>query len=129
MNENIIQIGGIPFSKFIRKNKSQSFAKLSSKKLSKKLSKRISKRKSKRKSKRRTLSKRKSKRNLTKSFITVASHSTYINKNCNCFLVTKSKSPEGLGYCSKCIPTNIIMKGKNGKLWENKNKKWIQLIL
>jgi len=50
------------------------------------------------------------------------------NNKCNCnkdlTFDKKSKSPDGLGYCSKCIPINIIMKGKDGNLWENKKNGW-----
>ena len=39
-------------------------------------------------------------------------------------------SPKGLGYCAHCTPLNVIMKGKDGKLWENKKfskgKRWVK---
>ena len=120
--KKLIHIGGIPFSRFLKKKK----------KSLRKKSKRISNKKSKR------ISNKKSKKILTKHF--------FINKNkkyCKCNNKNKNNrssdaknknSPEGLGYCSNCIPTKIIMKGKDGNLWENKNpkgqkKKWIQLKL
>ena len=40
-----------------------------------------------------------------------------LNK-CKCSLDKNSPSPEGLGFCALCSPLNIMMKGKNGKLWE-----------
>ena len=40
-----------------------------------------------------------------------------LNK-CKCNLNKNSPSPEGLGFCAVCSPLNIMMKGKNGKLWE-----------
>ena len=53
-------------------------------------------------------------------------------KNMNKCICNKKKtykknkdSPEGLGYCSSCTPNNIVMKGKDGNLWENINKKWV----
>ena len=40
-------------------------------------------------------------------------------------------SPKGLGYCAHCIPLNVIMKGNDGKLWENhkysKGKRWVKV--
>ena len=40
-------------------------------------------------------------------------------------------SPKGLGYCAHCTPLNVIMKGKDGKLWENqkysKGKRWVKV--
>ena len=39
-------------------------------------------------------------------------------------------SPKGLGYCAHCTTLNVIMKGKDGKLWENKKfskgKRWVK---
>jgi hypothetical protein len=38
-------------------------------------------------------------------------------------------SPQGMGYCAVCTPLNVVIKGKDGNLWENKKldnsvKKW-----
>jgi len=57
-----------------------------------------------------------------------------LNK-CKCSLNKNSPSPEGLGFCALCSPLNIMMKGKNGKLWEivesssksNLSKYWKQI--
>ena len=43
----------------------------------------------------------------------------------------KEPSPKGLGYCARCTPLNITMKGKDGNLWENKKyskgKRWVRV--
>jgi len=44
-----------------------------------------------------------------------------LNK-CKCSLNKNSPSPEGLGFCALCSPLNIMIKGKNGKLWEIASK-------
>ena len=100
--ESYEQLGGKPFSFFLRKRKKQN---------TKKLSKKI-------KQKTKKLSKK----------------SKIIKCKCNHNKQIKSKddlSPESLGYCSYCVPTNVIMKGNDGDLWENKKiktkKKWIKL--
>ena len=40
-------------------------------------------------------------------------------------------SPKGLGYCAHCTPLNVIIKGKDGDLWQNKKysrgKRWVKL--
>mgnify|MGYP001266448124 FL=1 len=56
-------------------------------------------------------------------------------KTCDCScegkFTGKESSPLGLGFCEKCQPLNVIMRGKNGKLWKiekiGKTKKWIQI--
>ena len=52
-----------------------------------------------------------------------------LNK-CSCKIINDN-SPNGLGFCEKCTPLNIIMRGKDNKLWEikksGKTKKWIKL--
>tara|TARA_B100000035_G_C20809837_1_gene469381 strand:- start:192 stop:587 length:396 start_codon:yes stop_codon:yes gene_type:complete len=53
------------------------------------------------------------------------------NKMCKCSLNKISQSPEGLGFCAKCNKLEVVIKGKNNKLWENKlidNKNtWVQI--
>ena len=113
--DSFIQMGGIPFSN-LKKNKISRKRKRTKRKI--KRTKRKIKRTKKKKINRRYLRK---KRNL-----------------CICdpkgekIYKIISNSPEGLGYCSHCIPINVVMKGKDGNLWENKkfkgqNKKWIKL--
>ena len=52
-----------------------------------------------------------------------------LNK-CSCKIINDN-SPNGLGFCEKCTPLNIIMRGKDGKLWKivksGKTKKWIKV--
>ena len=42
----------------------------------------------------------------------------------------KEPSPKGLGYCARCTPLNIVMRGNDGNLWENKKfskgKRWVK---
>ena len=50
-------------------------------------------------------------------------------KRCKCGTHTytgKENTPRGLGKCEECIPLNVIMKGKDGFLYENKNYHWIK---
>ena len=42
------------------------------------------------------------------------------NKGVKAYFTGKEPSPKGLGYCARCTPLNITMKGKDGNLWENK---------
>ena len=42
---------------------------------------------------------------------------------CKCKINKKSPTPEGLGFCPKCSPLNIMMRGKDKKLYEIKVKK------
>jgi hypothetical protein len=43
----------------------------------------------------------------------------------------KEPSPKGLGYCARCTPLNVTMKGTDGNLWENKKysngKRWVRV--
>ena len=51
------------------------------------------------------------------------------NKKCKCgshTYTSKEITPRGLGKCEECIPLNVIMKGKDGHLYENKNHQWIK---
>ena len=49
-----------------------------------------------------------------------------LNK-CSCKIIN-DKSPDGLGFCANCTPLNIIMRGKDKKLWRLEqmwgDKKW-----
>ena len=55
------------------------------------------------------------------------------NKVCLCskkhFHSGEELSPQGMGHCAVCTPLNVVIKGKDGNLWENKKyghgvKKW-----
>ena len=43
----------------------------------------------------------------------------------------KEPSPKGLGKCAHCIPLNVVLKGKDGNMWENKKyskgKRWVRI--
>jgi hypothetical protein len=45
------------------------------------------------------------------------------SKKCNCKINKNSSTPEGLGFCPKCSPLNIMMRGKDKELYEIKVKK------
>jgi len=50
-------------------------------------------------------------------------------KKCKCGthkFTGNETTPRGLGKCEECIPLNVIMKGKDGHLYENKNYQWIK---
>lgn len=36
-------------------------------------------------------------------------------------------TPRGLGKCEECIPLNVVMKGKDGKLYENRKGGWYKV--
>ena len=52
-------------------------------------------------------------------------------KGVKAYYTGKEPSPKGFGYCARCTPLNVVMKGKNGQLWENKKfskgKRWVQI--
>ena len=61
-----------------------------------------------------------------------SSISRRITKNkCKCNFTGNEDSPKGLGFCEKCTPLNIIMRGNDGNLWKieqlGKTKKWIKV--
>jgi len=39
----------------------------------------------------------------------------------------KEETPRGLGKCDECIPLNVVLKGKDGKLYENRKEGWHKL--
>tara|TARA_B100001094_G_C18139565_1_gene777057 strand:+ start:853 stop:1326 length:474 start_codon:yes stop_codon:yes gene_type:complete len=86
--------------------------------------------------KKKRISKRKSLRKSNRSrTLTLPSMSSEKTLRCKCDKNKKIKgtepSPKGLGYCAHCTPLNVIMKGKDGKLWENKKyskgKRWVKV--
>jgi len=51
-------------------------------------------------------------------------------KKCSCgthVYTGKEVTPKGIGKCGECIPLNVVMKGKDGKLYENTNEGWIKI--
>ena len=71
------------------------------------------------------------KRNKTQRRLKKKQNKKTYKKKCKCKINKLSMSPEGLGFCSKCNNIEVIIKGKNNKLWENKlinnRKKWVQI--
>ena len=47
------------------------------------------------------------------------------------YFTGKEPSPKGMGYCARCTPLNIMMKGVDGNLWEikkySKGKRWVRV--
>ena len=43
------------------------------------------------------------------------------DKSKKAYYTGEEPSPKGLGYCARCTPLNVMMKGKDGNLWENKS--------
>tara|TARA_Y100001970_G_C13916542_1_gene691287 strand:- start:438 stop:686 length:249 start_codon:yes stop_codon:yes gene_type:complete len=47
------------------------------------------------------------------------------------YFTGKEPSPKGMGYCARCTPLNIMMKGADGNLWEikkySKGKRWVRV--
>jgi len=96
--------GGIPFSALQQGGKKN--IRRRSKKTRRSPSRRISRR-----------TKRKSNRKKTNK-----------NKKCTCGSHTYTggeNTPRGFGNCEECIPLNVVLKGKDGKLYENKNNHWV----
>jgi hypothetical protein len=49
-------------------------------------------------------------------------------KKCSCgshTYTSNENTPRGAGNCEECIPLNVVLKGKDGKLYENKNNHWV----
>ena len=82
----------------------------------KRTKKRTTKRTMKRTNKRKT--KRTNKRTNKKSRI------QSLKTKCKCPKSMNKDSPDGLGLCAKCSPEGIVMKGKDGNLWESKGDHW-----
>ena len=53
------------------------------------------------------------------------------DKSKKAYYTGEEPSPKGLGYCARCTPLNVMMKGKDGNLWENKKyskgKRWVRV--
>ena len=51
-------------------------------------------------------------------------------KTCQCGSNTytgQEDSPRGIGKCEECIPLNVMVKGKDGTLYENKKEGWVKV--
>ena len=44
---------------------------------------------------------------------------------CKCKINKQQNTPDGLGFCAQCSPLNIMMRGKDKKLYEIKENKEI----
>ena len=106
--------GGIPFSALQKNNKNirrRSKKTRRSPPRKRRVTKRIPRR-TKRKSNRKKTIKNKNNKN---NKCTCGSHTYTGNEN----------TPRGFGNCEECVPLNVVLKGKDGKLYENKNNQWI----
>ena len=107
-NQFFHQVGGISFSKFFKRKRKKRKTKKTMKK----------RRKNIRRTNRRRTNRRKTNRRRTNS----------IRKNTIKRTIKKNKkNPEGLGYNSKDIPYNVVMRGVDDNLWENKKMGWVKL--
>ena len=52
------------------------------------------------------------------------------DKKCKCGshkYTGHEETPRGLGKCEECLPLNVVLKGKDGKLYENRKEGWHKL--
>ena len=52
------------------------------------------------------------------------------DKKCKCGshkYTGNEETPRGLGKCEECLPLNVVLKGKDGKLYENRKGGWFKL--
>ena len=101
--------GGIPFSAMRKKSRK--------KKRSTKKSRRL-RRKKKPPSEKRKRKHRKTKQIKTKTKTCECGSNTYTGQE---------ETPRGLGRCEECIPLNVMIKGKDGNLYENKKEGWVKV--
>ena len=114
--------GAIPFEELAkaqrqnrknRKNRKNSKNRKSSRKRGR-TNRRTNRYKKKRKSRKKTVNKR----SLLK----------FKNKcKCNVTQGDNMNNPNALGYCSNCIPEGVMIKGKDGKIYRNKQREWIKI--
>ena len=55
---------------------------------------------------------------------------TKSDKKCKCGshkYTGNEETPRGLGKCEECLPLNVVLKGKDGKLYENRKEGWFKL--
>ena len=74
------------------------------------------------------ISRRTRKKRRTKTRKIRRTHKEKSMKKCQCKINKNLDSPEGLGFCPKCQPLNVIMRGKDNNLWKieknNNLNKW-----
>ena len=125
--------GAIPFSSFLG-GKKRSLNKRSNHKRSKRSNSRKKENTQKRKRTERRVAKRTGRRtNKRTNKRTTKRTNKRTNKKsriqplktkCKCPKSKNNASPDGLGLCAKCSPEGIVMKGKDGNLWESKGDHW-----
>ena len=49
------------------------------------------------------------------------------DSRCNVTDGNNMNNPNALGYCSNCVPEGVMIKGKDGQIYRNKNKEWIKI--
>ena len=103
-----------------RRNNKRTNNKRSTKRTKRRTNQRTNKRTKKRTTKRtmKRTNKRTTKRTNKKSRI------QSLKTKCKCPKSMNKDSPDGLGLCAKCSPEGIVMKGKDGNLWESKGDHW-----
>ena len=110
--------GAIPFSALEDKKKSKK----------KKTNKRSP---SKKRNRKRSISPSRMRRKITKKPKRTKKKQTQKKGNkCECGshkFTGQEETPRGLGHCEECIPLNVVLKGKDGKLYENRKGGWHKL--
>ena len=101
---------GIPFSFFLGGSKKKKYSKKKSKKRS---------------NNRKRKNNRKTKKNLKSFSKSISKKCICVNGHCECVIDKSSSTPEGLGYCPNCMPSRIIMRGKDDNLWKIEQNKWV----
>ena len=104
---------GIPFSFFLGGSKKKKYSKKKSKK---------------RTNNRKRKNNRKTKKNLKSFSKSISKKCICVNGHCECVIDKSSSTPEGLGYCPNCMPSRIIMRGKDDNLYKLSNNKMWRLI-
>jgi len=111
--------GAIPFSAMEEKGKSKT-----------KNKKKTPPKKSSHKHKKRSISPSRVHRQVTKKLKRSKKQTKKKDKKCKCGsskFTGKEKTPRGLGKCEECLPFNVVLKGKDGKLYENRKEGWHKL--
>jgi len=142
---NFVQhAGAIPFSSFLsrgnKRSNKRTVNKRSTKRTKRRTNKRTNQRTNKRtnqrtnkRTKRRTNKRTKRRTNKrtnqrtnkrTKKRTNKKSRIQPLKTKCKCPKSMNKDSPDGLGLCAKCSPEGVVMKGKDGNLWESKGDHW-----
>ena len=109
--------GGIPFSALENKKKTK-------KKVNKKRSP------SKKRKRKKSVSPSRMRRKITKKPKRTKKQTKKKGNKCECGshkFTGHEETPRGLGHCEECIPLNVVLKGKDGELYENRKGGWHRL--